>query len=216
MEIFISLFVIWTLLALTPGPAFLLMVRNTLTYGLKPGLFTGFGITFSISIYAFITLFGIYTLSKNETLYLAVKYSGSIYLICLGLFGIIRRKKIQTYINASLTKKKTKFILGKSFNEGFLSTLLNPVIPVLMLGIFTQLIPVSSPTSLKIICLVEVIIINIFVCSLLCKLLRYQNIKKTFNGFRVQINIISNFILICLGSYVLIEFLYHNINPMIN
>jgi threonine/homoserine/homoserine lactone efflux protein len=206
MEIFISLFVIWPLLVLTPGPAFLLMVRNTLTYGLKPGLCTGFGITVAISIYVFITLFGIYTLSKNETLYHAVKYAGSIYLISLGLLGIIRRKKVLMYFNAAINPKKSRFFFGRAFNEGFLSTLLNPIIPILMLGIFTQLIPASSPTSLKVICLIEVIAINILVCSLLCKLLGYPTIKRKLNSFRTQINIISNLILIGLGTYALIEF----------
>ena len=136
------LFAIWTSLLLVPGPDFFLMLRNTLKNGYKAGLFTGLGITLAIGIHVSLAILGLLILSKNSWLYLAVQIAGAVYLVYIGLSSILKEKDLivsNMENNACIIAKKQNF-----FKEGFFCNILNPKAPILMIGIFSQLIPYSS------------------------------------------------------------------------
>ena len=198
-----SLLLIWTSLLLVPGPDFFLMLRNTLKNGYKAGLFTGLGITLAIGIHVSLAIFGLLILSKNSWLYLAVQIAGAVYLLYIGLSSILKEKDLivsNMENNACLIAKKQNF-----FKEGFFCNILNPKAPILMIGIFSQLIPYSSTVSEKIFFGSEIVAINLIVWSLFSYFIGSKFITNRLNNFTKEIHIFSNLILILLGGSVIVH-----------
>lgn len=201
-SILLSLFVVWTLLLLTPGPDFILMLRNTLSYGYRAGLITGIGITLAISMHVLIAISGIYALSKDSTIYTIVQISGAIYLIYLGVSALLK-KKIETYLkntkHIDSVKRKYEYL-----KQGFFCNIFNPKAPILMFGIFSQLIPYSATLMQKIFFSLEIIVINLVIWSLFSKFISSSIIEEKLNKYTNSVSFVSNIVLICLGAYVII------------
>lgn len=196
----LSLFIVWTLLLLTPGPDFVLMLRNTLSYGYRVGLITGFGITLAISIHVLIAISGVYVLSRDSSIYALVQILGSIYLIYLGVSGLLKEKQKNILKNTKYVDSTIKKIIY--FKQGFLCNIFNPKAPILMLGIFTQLIPYSASSIHKALFSLEIIVINFIVWSLFAKFIGSRFVGGKLNEHANRIGFVSNFILIFLGCYV--------------
>ena len=74
---FIAVFSITVLTIITPGPDFFIVVRNSLTYNKRSGLFTTLGVATAVWIHILYTLAGIgLILSKSIILFTIVKYLG--------------------------------------------------------------------------------------------------------------------------------------------
>ena len=198
-----SLLLIWTSLLLVPGPDFFLMLRNTLKNGYKAGLFTGLGITLAIGIHVSLAILGLLILSKNSWLYLTVQIAGAVYLLYIGLSSILKEKNlIVSHIENDACKIYKKY---NFFKEGFFCNILNPKAPILMLGIFSQLIPYSSTVSEKIFFGSEIVAINLIVWSLFSYFIGSKFITNRLNNFTKEIHIFSNLILILLGGSVIVH-----------
>lgn len=196
----LSLLFVWTLLLLAPGSDFILMLRNTMRYGYRAGLFTGFGITLAISVHIVIAITGIYFLSKSSLVYTVVQIIGAIYLIYLGVSALLQERQ-----QVHLANEESFCTVEKNlsyFKQGFFCNIFNPKAPIVMLGIFTQLIPYSSTATQKIFFSALMIVISFIVWSLLAKLISSHIVKEKLNQYSHRIAFVSNIVLILLGGYV--------------
>lgn len=133
----ISLALLGILIVISPGADFVLVLKNSLNQGRKAGLFTALGISLAICIHIAYSLLGIsYLISQYQWLYDVIRYTGSAYLIYLGIKGLISS-------SADLgSMEDTQHIISakKYFAQGFLCNALNPKTMLFFLSIFSQVI----------------------------------------------------------------------------
>lgn len=123
---------------LSPGPDMALLLRNIVRYGRVRSLFTVFGIALGLAFHFSFASFGLaFVIKSSETVFTVIKILGSLYLIYIGLMGLVERSgasKEESSIEKSATNNKTAFM------QGFLCNLLNPKATLFIFSLFSGLI----------------------------------------------------------------------------
>lgn len=133
----ISLALLGILIVISPGADFILVLKNSLNQGRKAGLFTALGISLAICIHIAYSLLGIsYLISQYQWLYDVIRYTGSAYLIYLGIKGLISSSADL----GSMEGTQHSISAKKYFAQGFLCNALNPKTMLFFLSIFSQVI----------------------------------------------------------------------------
>jgi threonine/homoserine/homoserine lactone efflux protein len=84
--IWLSLFTISILGAMSPGPSLAMVAKHSLAGGRGNGISTAWAHAFGIAIYAFITLLGLAVMLHNSPmLFKGISYCGAVYLAYLGI-----------------------------------------------------------------------------------------------------------------------------------
>ena len=143
--IWLSLFSVCLLGAMSPGPSLAMVAKHSLAGGRTNGLVTAWAHAFGIGIYAFITLIGLaVVLQQSPLLFKAVSYTGAGYLAYLG-YNALRSKG---GVAAKLASGE-QTSLWQSAKEGFLISILSPKIALFFIALFSQFIAVGSDISSK-------------------------------------------------------------------
>ncbi|MCE5318220.1 MAG: LysE family transporter [Parachlamydia sp.] len=148
---FFAVGVISLIAAISPGPNFCIVLRNSLSYSRKGGLMTAFGISLGSIVHLFYTLVGIGILiQKSPALYQTIKYIGAAYLFYLGLTVWISSFKNSGGMNLDGTGSVLPISSLKALSQGFLTTILNPRAALFYISLFSQFIQSSTPFAIKI------------------------------------------------------------------
>ena len=144
-----ELFLNWLLLVgifsmalASPGPDFVVAVRNALVYSRLSGVLTAIGFAAGVAIHVSLALLGIAAIiAKSAFLFSLIKYIGAAYLIYMGV-AALRSKGFdaETIKNRNFKKKEKSFNTFKSFMSGFITNLFNPKATLFFLAIFSQFI----------------------------------------------------------------------------
>jgi len=119
-----------------PGVDMALVARNVLTHGRRAGYITSLGICCGFSIHAVASALGLSAiLMVSATLFAAVKLTGALYLIGLGLLSL-RAAFMGGHESDALRTVDAR----RAFVQGFLSNLLNPKIVVFYLTLLPQFV----------------------------------------------------------------------------
>ncbi|MGR5147361.1 LysE family translocator [Photobacterium alginatilyticum] len=135
------------LIVISPGADFVLVLKNSVNLGRKAGIYTAIGISIAICIHISYSMLGIsYLISQNELLFSLVRYTGSAYLIYLGVKGII------TAGSGFDINETAKSEAGPAHYlvQGFLCNVLNPKTMLFFLSIFSQVISPDSDNQLSV------------------------------------------------------------------
>ena len=82
---FITVATINILAVMSPGPAFAMIVRNSLIYSRKTAIISAIGLGFGVGLHIVYCLFGIgLIISKSTVLFTILKYIGAGYLFYIG------------------------------------------------------------------------------------------------------------------------------------
>ena len=145
---FLEVFVIGILTGMSPGPDFLMVMRNSLTHGKNIGIATAGGIGAALIFHATYTVLGLTLVIQSYIwLFEILQVLGAAYLAYLGIGGIrslfqAQKLAITTETEPPVEPKN----LWQGFKNGFLCNLLNPKAFLFFLGIFSQLF---SPDTAK-------------------------------------------------------------------
>lgn len=175
---FIAVGVIGLLAAMSPGPDFAVVTKNSLFGSRKIGLFTALGVGAGILLHVTYSLLGIgFIISQSILLFSIIKYLGAAYLLYLGI-TLLRTKHGGTEIkegDAPITA--TPFV---SFREGFLTNALNPKATIFFVSIFTQVVGPETPLFVQALLGIEVAVIVGVWFSTLTLLITVPAIKRQF------------------------------------
>ncbi len=185
------------LAAMSPGPDFVMSVKNSLNYSRKTGIFTGIGIGLGIGIHITYCAAGIgFIISKSLTVFTIIKFIGAAYLIYMGLSSIFSNK---SSIKITEEKKLTDLTKFQAIKIGFLTNLLNPKATLFFLGLFTFVI--NHETPLYVILIISFIMISTAITwfTLVAIFFTQKSIRATFLKFENIINKSFGGLLIILG-----------------
>lgn len=128
----------------SPGPSFVVVARNAVSFSLRDGLATALGMGMGGIIFSCIALVGLYSLLASvEWLYIALKVAGGLYLVYLA-FKIWHGASSPLAIGAAdVTSHRHT---GASFRIGLMTQLSNPKTAIVYGSIFAALLPQHPPT----------------------------------------------------------------------
>ncbi|WP_343585340.1 LysE family translocator [Herbaspirillum sp.] len=132
----------------SPGPDFLLLVRNSLRHGRRNGIGASLGIALANGLYITLALAGFSLLQQSPALLMTMKWAASIYLAWLGwLFMQASLKPPVLADGPAVLRRHAGFAAG--MGAGFLSAILNPKNGIFYFGLFTLMVGVQTGAELK-------------------------------------------------------------------
>ena len=142
---YLQVFIIGILSGMSPGPDFLIVMKNSLGYGKKIGIASAIGIATALLIHVSYTILGLaYILQDHIYIFKSIQFLGAIYLAYLGyqaLSSSFSGKGLK--IDQVKNNDKKTFIQG--FKNGFICNILNPKAVLFFLSIFSQFIKRDMP-----------------------------------------------------------------------
>jgi RhtB (resistance to homoserine/threonine) family protein len=144
---YLEVFLVGLLAGISPGPDFVVVLKNSLGFGRRAGKATAFGIAAALIFHVSYTVLGFaIILHKLPGLFRFIQVLGAIYLIWLGWSGLRSRavalKEDSDGPGEILSGDKS---FAESFRDGFLCNLLNPKAPLFFLSIFAQFLTAGTP-----------------------------------------------------------------------
>src|ERR1035437_742014 len=124
--------------AMSPGPDFVMCVKNSVTYSRKIGILTAIGIGLGLSIHIAYCMAGVgLIISKSPFIFNIIKISGAIYLVYMGIRSILAK---QSKMNVEKNQKNTDLSAWRAIKSGFLTNVLNPKATLFFLALFSMVI----------------------------------------------------------------------------
>tara|TARA_A100000171_G_C2132895_1_gene147924 strand:+ start:39 stop:701 length:663 start_codon:yes stop_codon:yes gene_type:complete len=145
---------------MSPGPDLVMILRNTLSYSKRNGIFAALGTSSGILVHATYTLFGLGVLIKETpVLFNGIRVVGACYLLYVGWRAIVTAKKNTD--NYSFEKEESQVSAFYSWRMGFVTNVTNPMVLVLFLSIFSTVIKEETPLFIQGFFMAEVLMISL-------------------------------------------------------
>lgn len=197
MNVLSTMIVIIFLTIVSPGPDLTMVIRNSLIYSRRTGLYTALGVAVSDLIHASYNLIGFGILIiKYDWLLDVVKYLGSTYFIYLGIQGL-RAKDIEIDDLDKVHKKDIS--IKKAFALGLMNSLLNPKAILFYISLFSLVIPKETQVQTQILYLFVIFIEVLLWFGFVAFVFSNGKIKEKFLSINHWVERISGGILIALG-----------------
>ncbi|WP_087017927.1 LysE family translocator [Thaumasiovibrio subtropicus] len=146
LSIWISLFTICLLGAMSPGPSLAIVAKHSLAGGRKHGLATAWAHALGIGIYALITVLGLAILLEQlPLLFKAISLAGAAYLVWLGYNALRSKGGLVDRLESG-----EAVTITQSAKEGFLISLLSPKIALFFTALFSQFVAAGDAPSGKV------------------------------------------------------------------
>ena len=138
----LTMSVIAFFMAISPGSDFVMVTRNSISYGRKSGIYSALGISAAIWIHVAYSIAGLAVIISNSiVLFSILKYLGAVYLIYIGWKTFTSKSIVSVDENKSI-QNISNF---EAFKTGFISNVLNPKTTIFFLSIFTQVVTLDTP-----------------------------------------------------------------------
>ena len=143
MSEYISLFLVLTVGLISPGPDFIIVLKNTISYSKKHGIYTAFGVALGTLVHVTYTLLGFGLVIRSNTwLLIILKYAGACYLIYIGYKSFKNDKNTYNVVkdHGTISVKKATF-------SGFLTNALNPKAAIFFIGVFAVMLQTDNDVN---------------------------------------------------------------------
>lgn len=202
ISLVISVVGIHLLAVMSPGPDFIMLVRNALTYSRKTGYFTAIGFGLGIGIHVLYSVFGLgLIISQSPLIYDAIKYIGAAYLAYIGIMSF---RSTAGAIDIGSAEKKIDITPLKAIRIGFLTNVLNPKATMFFLSLFTIIVGPEASTQLLLGLGLTMMINTALWFCLLSYLVTHSKILPTFEKYQNLFN--KTFGVILIGIAVKVAF----------
>jgi threonine/homoserine/homoserine lactone efflux protein len=174
------------LAVISPGPDFVMALKNSLTYSRKTGIYTAIGFGMGIGVHILYSFAGLAILiSQSEGLFNMIKYLGAAYLFYIGIKSILEKSN---KISVGSTKHIQDITPLKAISMGFLTNVLNPKASLFFLSLFTYILQ-SHPNSGTLIIISALLMINTTIWfSLVAIFFNIPYIQKLYFQYQIYIS----------------------------
>jgi RhtB (resistance to homoserine/threonine) family protein len=196
-----SVVLIHLLAMISPGPNFIMAIRNSLTYSRKTGMYTavGFGLAIFIHIFYCIAGLGI-IISKSIIAFNFIKFLGAAYLIYLGIKSL-RFKN--AYIEVKEQQHKSDISALRAIKIGFLTNILNPKSTLFFLSLFTFVIGPEVPFKIQGLISLIMVINAMLWFSLVAIFFTQKRIQRIFHKFQKVFSQVFGGLLVAIGLKII-------------
>lgn len=202
-----SLILISTILAVhifawfTPGPLFVLIIRNSLVYSRKSGIWTAVGIGIGNAIHITYSVTGLaLIISASPVTFNVIKYLGVGYLVYLGIKTFLIKIDAQKADSTSEQHKDlTPFQAAKI---GFLTNILSPKASLFFASIFATVIASGSPFWVVIFLWVSMPLNSVIMASILSIFFTHKKVRSVYANYQPIVNKLLGLALLVLAIIV--------------
>lgn len=187
MQEFLSISVLIVLAAISPGPDFAIVTKNSLLYSRKAGIYTSLGVSMSLLVHAIYCILGLaLIISKSLMAFSIIKYLGALYLIYLGIKGLLTKRD---HMKLDKAQARSQLTASKVFYQGFLGNLLNPKAIIFLLAFFTLVMKPGQSLLIEMAYGIEIAVIHMIWFSSLSMMMTHALVKKNLS--RIQFYIVK-------------------------
>ncbi|MFZ3202761.1 MAG: LysE family transporter [Pseudomonas sp.] len=145
---FFTVALIHLLAVASPGPDFAIVVRESVAFGRRAGIFTALGVGTGIFVHVAYSLLGIgLIVSQSIVLFNALKWLAAAYLLYIGIKAL--RAKPADPARAELSLEQAVRSPRAAFVTGFVTNGLNPKATLFFLSLFTVVIDPHTPLTVQ-------------------------------------------------------------------
>lgn len=190
-------FSVGLLAVISPGPDFVLTIRNSLVYSRRAGIYTALGITAGHVIHATYCLIGLGAIiARSILLFNVLKWVGAAYLIYIGVNSLRARRQ---HAEISGLQQNENISSAIAFRIGFFSDLLNPKATLFFLALFTQFIHPGTPLVAQVVYGATIVGIAFVWYPLIAVVISQRKIRNAFQSISHWLERITGAVLILLG-----------------
>ncbi|MEC3918130.1 LysE family translocator [Nocardia sp. CDC160] len=132
--------------SMSPGPDFLIVLRNSVVSGRHAGIASAGGIAAGVFVWALVTAIGVAgLLAASAQAYTVVKLVGAIYLAFIGIRALLAARRGDYRPDPDAAANRRSALV--SFRQGLLTNLLNPKCAVFFIALVPQFLP-AHPSAL--------------------------------------------------------------------
>lgn len=198
--VWLSLFTICILGAMSPGPSLAMVAKHSLAGGRLNGLAAAWAHAIGIGIYAFITLIGLaVVLQQSPLLFKTISYAGAAYLAYLGYNALRSKGGV-----AARLESGEQTSIWQSAKEGFLISLLSPKIALFFIALFSQFVAVGDSVAAKGLIVLTPLVVDGLWYTLITFLLSSPRLIDRIRSKALLIDRLSGAVLILLAVRVIL------------
>jgi RhtB (resistance to homoserine/threonine) family protein len=203
LEAFLIVTTVHMLGLISPGPDFAMIVRNSLVYSRRTGVFTAIGIAMGIGVHVAYSILGIgLIVSKSIVLFSVLKTLGALYLLYLA-YHMLKSKPATSEELAVFTKPD--IVPLKALKIGFLTNVFNPKATLFFFAMFSQVIDPATGLFLKLGFGIEMIVLTFLWFAFVANVLTISSIKRQYQRFTHVIDRTMGGVLAFLGIKILLS-----------
>ncbi|MFE3957248.1 LysE family translocator [Nocardia sp. NPDC059091] len=132
--------------SMSPGPDFLIVLRNSVVSGRRAGVASAGGIAVGVFVWALVTAIGVAgLLAASAEAYTVVKLVGAIYLAYIGIRALLAARRGDYRPDPDAAANRRGALVA--FRQGLLTNLLNPKCAVFFIALVPQFLP-ADPSAL--------------------------------------------------------------------
>ena len=182
--------------AISPGPTFIYVAKNSIAISRKHGLFTALGTGTGAAFFGFLAIIGLQAvLLAVPSTYLVLKICGGLYLLYLAYKIIKHAKDPMTQPDGSLQSMSH----AQAYRLGFITQLSNPKIAIVLASIFTALLPKEIPTYYYFVLPLLCFFIDAGWCSLVAVALSAEKPRRVYLKFKAVFDRAAGVVMTVLG-----------------
>ncbi len=198
----LSVALIHLLAVMSPGPDFIMILRNSLAYSRRSGVYSAIGLGLGIAVHVTYCLAGIaLIISQSVVVFNIFKYIGAGYLLYVGIKSI-RAKRHEAVVGEHHTRDLTKL---EALRMGFITNVTNPKATLFFLSLFTLVIQPATPLWVKLIMGTEMVVATMLWFAFLAVIISHRSIRQRVTGVQHYLERFMGGLLILLGIKVALE-----------
>lgn len=183
LENLIAFTILALVMSMIPGADTILIIKNTLTYGVKAGCYTILGSATGLLFWTIVAVLGLsLVVAQSVFLFNIIKYLGAAYLIYLGISALIKKPNLPEE-NPKTEEKIPKSLKShylSSYLQGTLSIILNPKTVLLYITFMPQFINLNSDNVNQQLMTLGIILISVAISWFLILAFLIDYIKRWF------------------------------------
>ena len=191
-ETLLAVALFWLVAAMTPGPNFLLTVREALAETPRHTAATVIGIACGTWSWGLAGYAGVATVfAVLPELYLALKILGGAYLVLLGV-RLLRSRHAAADTAATAPE-------WRGFRRGWLTNMANPKTPAFVVSLFAVTLPPEPPVMLGLAAVAVIGTVSLTWYALAACLLRLAGVRQAFHALGHWVDRVAGAIFIAFG-----------------
>lgn len=200
MKILIAMCMIDLLAMISPGPDFLVVVKNSIRYSSRIGCYTAVGIALGLMVHMTYCILGLgLVISQSIMLFNLIKYLGAAYLICIGVMSFISKDEP---LQLDAKKETTMISPAGAIKMGFFVNVLNPKATLAFVSLFSAFITPETPLRIPLAFAAFTVISSVLWFSLVASIFTIQKVKTVFNKAKSRVDRTIGILLVSLGLKV--------------
>ena len=194
-ESLVSITVIAALAMMSPGPDFILVLKNAARLPRREALATTLGINLGVAVHMSYCVAGIaFIIATTPWLFSLLKYAGAGYLIWIGVQALLSR--------GGMGQEFASIGVWRAFSQGLACNLLNPKATLFFFSVFTQLIDPASSLSQKALIGGIIFIQGVLYWPLVVLALQHPRVIRAIRRVQRSVDLLLGGLLLALGIKV--------------